>query len=134
MNLEQQKSLYALLDAAIRLHKMSLIQGDAPFNGHSAIPNSVEDDINCEYCGIINLAEYTLSDIYADIIYDKFIATPAPLDVERLRWALAYLSGANSAPASTGFQRRDAGDYMGGVPTVDEFAAAIAAAYAEETP
>ena len=101
MNLEQQKSLYALLDAAIRLHKMSLIQGDAPFNGHSAIPNSVEDDINCEYCGIINLAEYTLSDIYADIIYDKFIATPAPLEathVHRGQWCAECYDHRTPAP------------------------------------
>ena len=51
-------------------------------------------------------------------------ATPAPLDVERLARALERMSGV-SYPI-------DPGDCMAGVVTHREFAAAIAAAYAEE--
>jgi hypothetical protein len=84
MNLEQQKSLYALLDAAVRMHRMALALAlEDPYAGHSSIPDSIGNDIPCEYCGIINLAEYNLSEIYANHVYEKFIA-PAPLDVERL--------------------------------------------------
>jgi hypothetical protein len=104
MNLEQQKSLYKLLDASVKMHFMLLKLAEAPTEGHSSIPNSKGDDVPCEYCGIINLAEYSLSELYADFVHERFItpapllakgesssqvekvmpATPAPLDVERL--------------------------------------------------
>ena len=51
-------------------------------------------------------------------------ATPAPLDVERLARAMERMSGV-ADPI-------DPGDCMAGVVTHREFAAAIAAAYAEE--
>jgi hypothetical protein len=67
MNLKQQKHLYLLLDASVKMHFMLLQWGKTPTDGHSSIPGAIGDDIPCEYCGIINQAEYSLSVLAADV-------------------------------------------------------------------
>jgi hypothetical protein len=73
-------------------------------------------------CGTVEEAIAYERELWANQPYAP--ATPAPLDVERLARAMERMSGV-ADPI-------DPGDCMAGVVTHREFAAAIAAAYAEE--